>query len=49
MIVEADLAGDRQLALQALLNDPPVSDRDSAGLVLEEMLEANRQYLPRFF
>jgi alpha-galactosidase/6-phospho-beta-glucosidase family protein len=48
IIVEAALSGDRELALQALLNDPLVRNLDSAGLMLDEMLEANKQYLPQF-
>ena len=49
MIVEAALNGDRRLALHALLNDPLVRDLDTAGPMLDEMLAANRRYLPRFF
>ena len=49
MIVEAALNGDRDLALRALLNDPLVRDLDSAEPMLDEMLEANEQYLPQFF
>ncbi len=49
MIVEAALRGDRNLALQALLNDPLLQEVDGAERMLDEMLEANREYLPRFF
>lgn len=51
MTVEAALAGSRHLALQVLLNDP-LSSRLTIPQVkemLEELLEANRQYLPKFF
>jgi alpha-galactosidase len=51
MTVEAALTGDRALALQVLLNDP-LSSRltlDQAGAMLEELLEANRVFLPAFF
>lgn len=51
MTVQAALAGDRNLALQVLLNDP-LSSRltiAQASELLEEMLEANKQYLPNFF
>ncbi len=51
MTVESALTGDRRLALQVLLNDP-LSSRltvDQAGSMLEEMLAANRDYLPQFF
>jgi len=49
--IQAVLTGDRRLALQVLLNDP-LSSRlkiAQAGQLLEEMLEANKQYLPKFF
>lgn len=51
MTVEAALKGSRELALQVLLNDP-LSSRltiPQAKLMLEELLEANKQYLPKFF
>lgn len=43
--------GDRQLALQALLMDPMVysMEVDAAAKMLEEMLEAQKIWLPRFF
>ena len=49
LIVEAALIGDKQLALQALVNDPMITVIDDAEAMLDEMLIANRQYLPRFF
>lgn len=49
MIVPAALEGDRSLALQALVNDPLVRDLEGAVKMLDEMLEANRQYIPQFF
>jgi alpha-galactosidase len=49
MIVSAALSGDRALALQALVNDPLVTDIDNAKRMLDEMLIATREYLPRFF
>ena len=51
MTIEAALSGSRQLALQVLLNDP-LSSRlrvEEASQMLEELLEANRSYLPKFF
>jgi len=51
MTVEAALTGDRELALQVLLNDP-LSSRlsiDETRQMLDELLEANQQYLPQFF
>jgi len=50
MIVEAGLSGDVGLARQALLNDPLVTlPPETAVTMLDEMLEANRAYLPMFF
>lgn len=49
MTVEAALAGDRQLALQVLLNDPLTRDFDDAAKMLDEMLKATKKYLPQFF
>jgi len=51
MTVEAAMTGSRELALQVLLNDP-LSSRltiPQAERMLEELLEANKQYLPGFF
>ena len=51
LTVRAALDGDRALAVQVLLNDP-LSSRltiDQASRMLDELLEANRQYLPNFF
>jgi len=49
LTVEAALTGDRKLALQALVNDPLVTDLSTASEMLDELLEANRPHLPRFF
>jgi len=49
LTVDAALNGDRSLALQALLLDPLVRDLDVAEKMLDELLEANRRYLPQFF
>ncbi len=51
MTVEAAMSGSRELALQVLLNDP-LSSRltiPQAKKMLEELLEANKAYLPAFF
>jgi alpha-galactosidase/6-phospho-beta-glucosidase family protein len=49
ILVEAALTGDRQLALQVLLNDPMVNlEPDRASELLEAMLSANQPYLPLF-
>jgi 6-phospho-beta-glucosidase len=49
LIVEAAMTGNRALALQSLVNDPLLYELDSAQPMLDEMLAANRRYLPRFF
>ena len=49
LIVEAALTGSRELALQALINDPMVRELDTAEPMLNELLEAHRAYLPQFF
>jgi alpha-galactosidase len=51
MTIEAAQRGSRQLALQVISNDP-LSSRLSipqASQMLDELLEANRRYLPKFF
>ena len=49
LVVEASVSGDRGTALQALLAHPLVGDYDVAQPLLDEMLEANRTFLPQFF
>jgi alpha-galactosidase len=51
LTVEAALKGDRQLALQALVLDPLSYTLELGELekMLDEMLEASRPVLPRFF
>ena len=49
MTAEAAVTGDRDLALMALTHHPLVCDYDQAKILLDEMLEANREYLPAFF
>jgi len=49
LTVRAALEGDRDIALQALMVHPLVGDSDKAIPLLNEMLEANKEYLPRFF
>jgi alpha-galactosidase/6-phospho-beta-glucosidase family protein len=48
MIVTAARTGDRKLALQVLVNDPLITDLSTTGRMLNELLLANRQYLPQF-
>ncbi|UCC51445.1 MAG: hypothetical protein JSV68_20410, partial [Anaerolineaceae bacterium] len=50
LIVEAALTGDRKLALQALLNDPLITlAPEDVTVMLDELIEANREYLPLFY
>jgi 6-phospho-beta-glucosidase len=49
LAVEAALTGNRQTALFALMAHPLVGDYDIARPLLDEMLQANRAYLPQFF
>jgi len=49
LTVEAALAGDRGLFVEALLADGSVTDPEVAGRMANELLEAHRQYLPNFF
>lgn len=48
MIVEAAVTGDRQLALQALLLDPMITDIDTARAILDDFLKEFDEYLPQF-
>lgn len=48
LIVRSALEGDRQLALQAMANDPLVHDMGKAELMLDELLAAHAEYLPQF-
>lgn len=47
--VEAGVTGSRQAALLAMVTNPLVPSVEVARTLLEEMLEANRAYLPQFF
>ena len=49
LTVEAAVNGSRELALLALLAHPLVGEYEVALPLLEEMLEANRHFLGRFF
>ena len=49
LAVEAAVSGERGTALAALLAHPLVGDYAAAQGLLEEMLQANRAYLPAFF
>ena len=47
--IDAAVSGDRGKLLTAFLNHPLVHDVRDARAAMEEMLEANRAYLPKFF
>ena len=49
LTVKAAVNGDRDAALAALMVHPLIGDYDIAAPMLEEMLLANKEYLPRFF
>lgn len=49
LTIEAAITGDRGIALQALVHHPLVPSVSVAKTLLEEMLEANKEYLPNFF
>ena len=49
LTVEAAVTGERDTALAALAAHPLVRDVDRAVPLLQELLEANRAYLPQFF
>ena len=49
LTVQAAVYGDRNAAKQALLAHPLGPSADKIQNVLEDMLESNRQWLPRFF
>lgn len=48
IVVEAAAKGDRDLALQALLLDPMVTDIDTARAILNDFLTEFAEYLPQF-
>ncbi|MFP4323134.1 MAG: hypothetical protein ACLFTK_11830 [Anaerolineales bacterium] len=48
LIVDAAYTGDRDLALQALLLDPMVTDIDTARAILNDFLTEFQEYLPQF-
>lgn len=49
LAVEAALTGNKETALQALVMHPLVGDYDIAKPLLEDMLEAHKEYLPQFY
>ncbi|WP_276353121.1 6-phospho-beta-glucosidase [Cohnella caldifontis] len=49
LTIEAALSGDRGIALQAMASHPLVPSVSKAKVLLDEMLEQNKPYLPAFF
>ncbi|WP_338044918.1 6-phospho-beta-glucosidase [Paenibacillus lignilyticus] len=49
LTIEAAVTGSRDIALQAMVHHPLVPNVDVAIKLLDEMLEANKDYLPQFF
>ena len=49
MCIDAVVHGDKDLALQSLLLDPVVDDINTARLILSDILETNKAWLPQFF
>jgi alpha-galactosidase len=48
LIVEAAMEGSRQKAVQALLNDPYCTDIDAGVRAVNELIDAELEYLPAF-
>jgi 6-phospho-beta-glucosidase len=48
LTVEAAVSGDRDAAYQALITNPLGPTPRQAGAVLDDVLETNREHLPRF-
>ena len=48
LTIRAATSGDRSLALKALLSNPLVPDYPTASALLDAILGANREHLPRF-
>ncbi|NIM93106.1 MAG: 6-phospho-beta-glucosidase [Anaerolineales bacterium] len=49
LTVDAAVLGDRKSAFQALLSHPLGPDTDDIEVVLNDMLETNKKYLPQFW
>ena len=49
LTAQAALEGDMGAALEALAVHPLIGDMDAGRACLQEMLQANRAYLPQFF
>src|SRR5262249_23022716 len=49
LTIDAARSGSRERALLALMTNPLVGDHDRAAPLLDALLDANRELLPRFF
>ena len=49
LLIEAAVSGDRTKVLLALMNHPLVHEVKDARKMVDEMMEANREYLPQFY
>lgn len=49
LTVQAAVTGDRDTAVKALMANPLVATFERAAPLAEALIEANREYLPRFF
>ena len=49
MVIEAAINGDRDLAVAALNLNPLCPSDELANIVVDELLEAHKEYLPQFF
>lgn len=49
LAVEAALTGRRDLVYKAMRVSPQLADKEAAEQLADELLEANREYLPQFF
>ena len=49
LVVEAAVTGDKNLAIAALNNNPLCPSDKLANIVVDELLEAHKDYLPQFF
>jgi alpha-galactosidase len=49
LAVQAAIQGDRQLVIEAILTQPHVHDFAVVPKMVDDLLQANREYLPHFF
>ena len=49
MVIEAAVQGSRDLAVAALNMNPLCPSDELANIVVDELLEAHKDYLPQFF